>query len=114
MAKKTPPMLAKDGSVVDKAYIVAKLSSNDAWLMRGVVAIYNRQTADEQSSETTSHDNGIGFNGLDAPLLSSFAKQITARGFLTPKQLTFARKKMVKYAGQLLRIAQDRSATVQA
>jgi hypothetical protein len=114
MAKKTPQMLAKDGTVMDKAFFVAKLASNDAWLMRGVVAIYNCQTADEQSNETTSHDNGIGFNGLDAQILSSFAKQIGQRGFLTPKQIAIARKKMVKYAGQLLRIAQDRSAAVQS
>jgi hypothetical protein len=30
--------------------------------MRALVVLYNRQTADEQASQTTSHLNGRGFN----------------------------------------------------
>jgi hypothetical protein len=93
----------------------ANIEENDKWLIRGLLAIYRRQTADEQTSEQTKHDNGIGFNGLDATILSSFAKQVLSweasavKRFaspLSPKQVGLARRKMKKYAGQLARIAQ--------
>ena len=109
---KAPAIMVK-GAELTKELIQTRMATNDAWLYRAVVSIFERQTADEQNAETTAHDNGVGFTSADAPLLSSFAKQITARGFLTPKQKAFAVKKMHKYAGQLLRIAQSRSATVQ-
>ena len=89
----------------NKATIRAKLEVSDVWLTRGLVAIYNKQTETEQSDGQTHEDNGIGFNGADAQLLSSYATQFTARGFLTPKQIEFARKKMLKYSGQLAKIA---------
>jgi hypothetical protein len=125
MAKRiTKPVLMtnKSKQVIDKAFIVAKLESNDAWLFRSIVSIFECQTADEQNAETTAHDNGVGFNSVDARLLSSFAKQIIAHAKgeskfaspLSPKQKEMARNKMTKYAGQLLSIAQSRSASVQA
>jgi hypothetical protein len=89
----------------NKATIRAKLETSDAWLTRGLVAIYNKQTDSEQNDGQTHEDNGIGFNGADAELLSSYASQFIARGFLTPKQIEFTRKKMLKYSGQLAKIA---------
>lgn len=88
-----------------KAEIKANLAASDKWLCRGLVAIFNKQTADEKVEGRTSHDNGIGFNGVDAEILTSFAMQYIERGFLTPKQIVMARKKMLKYAGQLLKIS---------
>lgn len=99
-------MTNKTKQVIDKPFIVKMLSENNAWLYRGLVTIYNYQTADEQAADATAHDNGVGFNSVDAFILTSFAKQIVARNYLTPKQIEIARAKMVKYAGQLLRIAQ--------
>lgn len=72
---------------------------------RAVVAIFNKQTIDEQSAETTMHKNGVGFNGTDAEILSSFARQIIAGRHLSEKQYALAHKKIQKYAGQLTKIA---------
>lgn len=97
-----------------KEEIKLKLTNNDAWLYRGILAIYARQTAQEQSQDVTAVDNGIGFSGSDAFILSRFAKQLLdmkARNrspFLTEKQLLIARKKMPKYAGQLVKIIQGK------
>lgn len=88
--------------------IKAMIIENDKAVLRGVLAIYDRQTADEQSADTTSHNNGIGFNGVDAPIMSSFAKFILKYNRLSEKQMAIARKKMVKYCGQLTRIANER------
>jgi len=90
------------------------------WPVRAMLAIYAKQTATEQATEATSEDNGVGFNGLDAEILSSFSKQVQRwdatpadqRRFPVPlseKQLTIARRKMAKYAGQLARLARAKA-----
>lgn len=98
---------------------VLSLLETKPWaVIRGVEALYARQTADEQSSETTAHHNGRGFNGTDARLLSSFAKQIhqwrqtdvESRRYafpLSPKQFRIAAYRLKKYAGQLATIANE-------
>lgn len=89
-----------------KAYIADKVQTDTQWLRRAVVAIYERQTADEQSTESTNHHNGRGFTGADASFLSSIAKVIIEKRYsLTERQLNCTRKKMVKYTGQLVKIA---------
>ncbi len=92
------------------------LANDINWLARGLVALLARQTADEVSAQATKHDNDVGFNGLDGPILTSFAIQTqkwlatppNERRYnspLSPKQLPIARRKLDKYAGQLVRIA---------
>lgn len=95
-----------------KEEIRENLQTNDTWVLRGVLAIFDKQTADEQVSEDTKHHNNIGFNGVDARIMSSFAKQIQnfkpGGKFHTPlskKQMAIARKKILKYSGQLAKIA---------
>lgn len=88
-----------------KEFIKEKILTDYRWLARGISAIYAHQTADEKAIGTTAHDNGIGFNGVDAFILSSFAQQIAKGRTLSPKQIEIARKKMAKYAGQLSKIA---------
>ena len=85
--------------------------------MRGIVAIYNKQTDTERHSETTKVDNGVGFNSPGARLLSIYAKRIQQwyktpeihgkTSPLTPGQFVVARFKMKKYAGQLAKIANN-------
>jgi hypothetical protein len=86
-----------------------KLLSRDDWLIRGILAIWKYQTREEQSKQETVELNGVGFNGVDAPFLSSLAKRYSQCGRLTEKQLTAARRCMVKYAGQLLKIAEGKN-----
>lgn len=88
-----------------KEEIKELLEKNDEMVKRSVLKLYERQTELEQSSEETREDNGVGFNGADAPILSSFAKFIIKAGFLTSKQTAIARKKLVKYSNQLAKIA---------
>jgi hypothetical protein len=105
-----------------KAMIAQNIKAGPwAWVARAVEVIYERQTADEQSDGQTKHHNGIGFNGVDAAILSSFARQVKAwkatpegeRRFpcpLSARQLELARKKMAKYSGQLAAIAAEKAA----
>ena len=85
---------------------------SDKWLIRGLLAIFRYQTNHEQASEVTEDHNSVGFSGVDGQILSSFAKQVLRwekgeRKYPTPlssRQLEILRKKMGKYAGQLVRI----------
>lgn len=93
---------------ITKEIIADKLASNPKWLIAGIVAIYNRQTADEQSVESTQESNAMGFNGVDAKFGSSLAKRVIAGYSLSPKQMAAGVKMMRKYAGQLLLVAKEK------
>jgi hypothetical protein len=82
-----------------KAEIAEKIATDTRWLIRSILAIYAFQTPDEQAMEGTAYDNNRGFNGVDAPFLSSLAKQIQEGRNLSQKQMEMARKAMKKYAG---------------
>ena len=90
-----------------KEEIREKMATDGRWLIRGLLAIYDRQTFQEQANGYTVEDNGIGFNGVDAEILSSIALNYKTRNFISPKQLAIVQKKMPKYAKQLSRIAND-------
>ena len=81
------------------------LNKYDDQVGKALVKLYDRQTAEEKADHETKENNGIGFNGADAPILTSFAEFYKKAGFLTAKQLVVARKKIMKYAGQLTKIA---------
>ncbi len=81
------------------------IDTNDTAVARGIVAIWKFQTPTEQGMKETAEHNGVGFNGVDAHILSSFAEFYQERGFLSAKQTALGRKKIRKYAGQLTAIA---------
>lgn len=93
-----------------KSMIRAKLAFNQKWLERGILAIDDRQTQDEQDSQETRHNNKRGWNYTDATPGSEMARYIRHSGKpegtrLSGYQAEKARKFMLKYAGQLARIA---------
>lgn len=71
-------------------------------LQGALTVIFNRQTESEQISETTSMDNGIGFTGTDAEILSDIYKQVKKYGVLRGGQVALVRRKMGKYSRQLV------------
>ena len=55
--------------------------------------------------ETTRDRNNVGFTDIDGEILSSFAKQLLSRGYLSPKQMAIVYKKMPKYWSQIVRVS---------
>ena len=86
------------------------IATNDTVLYKSLIVLYNGQTADEKACGETTHNNGIGFNGVDAPILTSFAEFLKTTKFLTAKQKVIARKKLPKYAKQLVTVANEMEA----
>lgn len=102
--------------MVTKAEIIELLKTNDKAVARALVALNERQTATEQSAESTINDNGVGFTPADARMGTSMAQFYTRYGRLSEKQLAYWRKpnrrgvpRICKYAGQLLEIALEKA-----
>ena len=88
-----------------KETILDKLDNSDEMVKRSLLRLYAEQTADEHAMGATTEHNGFGFNGVDSEFLSSVAKFLTEKGYLSPKQVAWTRKKIRKYAGQLTTLA---------
>lgn len=93
------------------------LATNDLAVERAVVAIYDRQTADEKRDSDTKHDNFRGFRANHAPTLSYFARIILKgwkeangkkRVHLNPVKLAKARTFIMQYHRQLAEIANSK------
>lgn len=84
-----------------KSFLKNKLATDKAWALRGLVRIYERQTASEKSTQNTHELNGIGFSGCDAEILSSFAEQYGRRGDLSEKQMALVFRKLPRYWNQI-------------
>lgn len=97
--------------------IVALLESNDAAICRALVVLNQRQTADEQTSETTKHHNNRGFRPCHARMGTSMAKFYQRNGYLSQKQIAYWRKRgkqgmrIAIYWRQLLDEANRKAAT---
>lgn len=85
-----------------KEFVKNQLGTNEFWAKQALLKIYSFQTADEQQMETTCEHNNVGFTGTDGEILSSFAKQLTYKGYLSPKQMALVYKKMPKYWRQII------------
>jgi len=96
-------------SVYTAEYIKIMLATDTKWLYRGIVAIYKKQTDDEQAVQETMESNGVGFNSCDAKRLSQYAQEILHTGKLSERNRIVARQIMLKYAGQLARIANNKN-----
>jgi len=93
------------------------LATNDRAVGRALIVLRNRQTADEQRSETTKHLNGRGFRPCHARMGTSMADFFERRGYLTEKQVNYWRSKMADgnsrieiYTRQLLEEAAAKAA----
>lgn len=84
-----------------------KLGSDPRWALRGLTRIYQFQTDQEKRINETFVENGVGFSGADANILSSFALQLEMGRRLSKKQMEIVFKKMPKYAGQLFEATRE-------
>lgn len=93
-----------------------KTANNSFIIYRFLLAMYKRQTADEQAQGFTKQDNGIGFSGVDSQFLSSVAVRAQQylkdhpdnRFGLSARQAVTVAKCLRKYVKtQLVRIANE-------
>ena len=81
--------------------IEAMINGNDRAVERAMVAIWERQTADEKETQGTRHHNGRGFAAWSARSGTYYAEWVRSGRRLTGKHLAKARKIGLHHAGQL-------------
>ena len=84
--------------------IKSKLLTDDDFLEKSVINLYHCQTSREQELGFTVSRNGKGFNMTDSFRLSKIAIRLIKGSHLSDKELKAVRKRMVKYARQLILI----------
>jgi hypothetical protein len=87
--------------------IIALLSTNNRAVERGILAIFNKQTSDEQAIGHTKHNNCVGFSGWSAKPGTYYAKWLKSGRSLDGKHLDKARKICIHHATQLTKIANN-------
>lgn len=90
--------------------IRALLAADPRAVERAILALYARQTADEQETEATRHDNGAGFNAADARRLSFIATRLQGGMHLRTDTCQRYLPRVAKYARQLADIANANAA----
>lgn len=96
--------------IMDKKTLIiqTKLSYDNDFLFRCVLELYKLQEEDERAYKLTRHTNGVGFNKADGQALSDFAVVVQAKNWkAVADYIDDARKRMLKYAGQLSKILTD-------
>lgn len=90
-----------------KKYVELKLETDQVWLERAIVAIFERQTVHEQNIEHTIELNHRGYNHADSKRMSYYSKWIKSGKHLTGFHINIAQKRIKKYVNQLILIAQQ-------
>ena len=88
-----------------KEEISKRLATDDAFMCRALLQLYDRQTMIEQDAKQTGVVNNIGFNKPDAYSLSYHAAFIQKRRKCGARFIPSIRKRILKYAGQITKIA---------
>ena len=68
--------------------------------IRNLMIVYGNQTGKEKSGGETLLENGIGFNKIDAPVLTEIALTYASRGWITADQLREVCRRIRKYHAQ--------------
>jgi len=90
-----------------KEFVKMKLSTSEKWAKTALLKIFDFQTGEEQESHCTRNLNGVGFTSIDGDILSSFAKQLENKGYLSGKQMAIVYRKMPKYWKQIIGISDE-------
>lgn len=102
-----------------KDAILEKLATDDKWVERTIVMLYEHQTGLEKQTYTTFLKNEVGFQVADSKEFTAYAKQILAGRKLSEAQLRSARRPwhrgrqpiptIAKYRGQVLDVIEAKA-----
>lgn len=81
--------------------IEARIKDDDDFAILCLMKLYEKQESDEQDVQQSVYQNGLGFNKVDAGVLSPIAEKVKAGEILTPTELKMVRKLLPKYSKQL-------------
>ena len=85
----------------EKSVLKKLLATNERWAKKALMRIYAAQTSDEKDCGETLHDNGVGFNGVDAKLLTRIAKWYAEKNYIGAGYMKIVHDRIPKYADQI-------------
>ena len=88
-----------------KEQILDLLQKSNKAVEHGLVAIYEKQTSEEQKIQNTVFNNSVGFNAVHAHTGSYLARWIKSGKHLDGQWLDKGREIILHYSGQLTKIA---------
>lgn len=91
-----------------EAQIVELLNTNVRAVERAILALYKRQTTEEQRTQGTHQHNNVGFSAADAKRLSFIAEFLQKGGHLKTETCKKYLPRVLKYRKQLAAIANER------
>jgi len=83
----------------------SRITDDMKFALMGLYTIFNNQLNDEIETDSTHHKNRKGFNKADAKILSRIAKSSLDGNTLGDSEIDEIKKRMPKYAKQLVRSA---------
>ena len=89
--------------------IKVRLMTDQRWIEKAILTLFDRQTRDEQRAERAIVHNGVGFTGPDSRMMTYYANWLRSGKHLSGRHLEAARTRIQKYAGQLARIANEKA-----
>lgn len=69
-------------------------------MIDNLITVYKNQTGDEQASLTTKRKNGIGFNKMDSPILTTIADKFLTHGYIDNEDFETVCRLLPKYHRQ--------------
>ena len=97
-----------EASATNMVTLIAKMKKQlerDDQAIKALMKLYERQRDVEKATKQTRFVNYEGFNQPDARFLSSLAQSYIKYKKLTPPQMFALKKKITKYAGQLINMS---------
>jgi hypothetical protein len=94
--------------MTNKKLIIEQLLSYDIdFASRQLLRLYEYQTTDEQQIENSVHQNKVGFNAADAPVLSLIAEAMRNGDRISAADQAEILSRMKKYAKQMVPLVRD-------
>ncbi len=86
---------------MNEIIIEARIKDDNDFAIMCLMKLYEKQEADEQAVQQSTHLNGMGFNKVDSLVLSPIAEKVHAGKKLTQTEFAILQKVLPKYAKQL-------------
>jgi len=99
--------IAPNGEITSNEVKVA-IMTNDKAVMKAAMILYNEQNPEEQTGYKSLVENKRGFNKLDAPELTYFARTCISKKGNKTSEIKKVRYMLVKYSTQIAKITNEK------
>jgi len=89
-------------------FVKSKLKTNKYWAKKALVSIFNNQTTEEKTNNTSVEKNGLGFNKYDSRILCPMTKIALSKRKFSEKQFQILFDRLPKYTNQFISLVDQK------